>query len=379
MPWKVETSMSLRREFVGRARQEGANISQLCRGYGISRKTGYKWLGRYAAEGVEGLDERSRRPQRSPRQTPPEIEALVVAARQAHPAWGGRKLKSWLTGQGYAGLPAPSTITAILERQGLIDPAEACQHQPYQRFEMSRPNELWQMDFKGPLRLGNGQVCHPLTVLDDYSRFLVGLRACADEKGVTVQHELTRLFRLYGLPERMLMDNGAPWGDDAETRYTWLTVWLLRLGIGVSHGRPYHPQTQGKDERLHRTLEVALLVDLLVVDLLGCQGQFDPWRDVYNLERPHEALDLQPPATRYQSSPRPFPETLPPLVYPADLCVRKVDSSGKLSFRGQPYRVGRAFAGLPVGLRFDDLTDGRVLVFLGEHVVRLLDLHTASC
>jgi transposase InsO family protein len=301
-----------------------------------------------------------------------------VVARQAHPAWGGRKLRSWLTRQGYAGLPAPSTITAILKRQVLIDPEEARQHQPYQRFEMSHPNELWQMDFKGPLRLGNGQVCHPLTVLDDCSRFLVGLRACANEQGVTVQHELTGLFRLYSLPERMLMDHGAPWGDDAETPYTWLTVWLLRLGIGVSHGRPYHPQTQGKDERPHRTLEAELLVDLLVADLLACQDQFDPWRDVYNLERPHEALNLQPPITRYQSSPRPFPETLPPLVYPADLEIRKVDSSGKLSFRGHPYRIGRAFAGLPVGLRSDDLVDGRVLVFLGEHLVRFLDLHTPA-
>lgn len=332
--------MSLRREFVAQARQEGANISALCRSYGISRNTGYKWLKRYAGGGAQALADQSRQPHRSPRQTSAAGEALVVAAREAHPAWGGRKLKRWLEDQGHLHLPAPSTITAILRRRGLLDPAESSKHQAYQRFEMEAPNELWQMDFKGYFQMGNGHPCHPLTVLDDHSRFLVGLRACPNETRETVQQHLTDIFRTYGLPQRMVMDNGAPWGDDAPTAHTRLTVWLLLLGIAVTHGRPRHPQTQGKDERLHRTLGEELLARVVLDDLFATQRAFDTWRDEYNLDRPHDALALAPPVTRFQPSNRPFPATLPPLVYPADMLVRKVDVTGRISLRNRPVRIG---------------------------------------
>ncbi len=376
MPWKASTTMSLRQEWVSKALEEGANISQLCRDYGISRKTGYKWLKRYAEAGESGLVEQSRRPKSSPCQTAGEVERLIVAAREAHPAWGGRKLKRWLEDQGHTSLPAPSTITAILRRQGQLDPAESLKHQPFQRFEMGAPNELWQMDFKGPFCLEDGQACHPLTVLDDHSRFLVGLRACPDETYLTVQQQLTELFRCYGLPQRMLMDNGSPWGDTGQAPYTRLTVWLLRLGIAVSHGRAYHPQTQGKDERLHRTLKAELLTRSPLPDLQACQRAFDAWRDVYNLQRPHEALDLRPPVSRFQPSDRPFPETLPPLVYPAEMLVRKVDATGRISLRNRPLRVGKAFCGYPVGLSPDLLTDGVFHVFFGSFEIRILDLRS---
>ncbi|MCD4828249.1 MAG: IS481 family transposase [Candidatus Cloacimonetes bacterium] len=379
MPWKAQTPMSLKQEFVRKAHEPESNMSELCQLYGISRKTGYKWLKRYRAAGQAGLVDQSRRPQSSPQQTSPEVEQLVVAAREQQPTWGGRKLKRWLEDRGHTGIPAPSTITAILHRYAMVPPAESAKHTAYQRFEMSTPNALWQMDFKGQIRLANGQACHPLTVLDDHSRFLVGLRACANQQHETVQAQLTDLFRTYGLPARMLMDNGPPWGDPGGARYTRLTVWLLHLGIAVSHGRPYHPQTQGKDERLHRTLKYDLLVRRTLLNLPDAQIQFDPWRDVYNLDRPHEALDLSTPITRYQPSPRSFPATLPPIEYPATYAVRKVDSNGKISFRNQPWLIGKAFRGQRVGLRPDDVLDGQWHVFFDHFEITSLDLHTKQC
>lgn len=349
-------------------------MSELCRRYGISRQTGYKWLQRYRQGGLEGLADQSRRPNHSPRQTARMVEALVVAARQSHPAWGGRKLRRWLVNRGHTDVPAPSTITAILRRYGLLDPAQSHKHRPVQRFEMSGPNELWQMDFKGYFPAGDGQACHPLTVLDDHSRFLVGLRACPNETRHTVQQHLTDLFRTYGLPQRMLMDNGSPWGGTTQARYTRLTVWLLQLGVGVSHGQAYHPQTQGKDERLHRTLQAELLATHAMPNLPACQRAFDIWRDLYNFERPHEALALGVPVTRFQPSERPFPETLPTLTYPPDMVVRKVDVSGRISFHNRPVRIGKAFQGYPVALVPEPLVDGLFHVFFGPFEIRTLDL-----
>ena len=358
MPWKAQTPMSQREDFVQQASQEGTDISALCRGYGISRKTGYKWLGRYRSLGPTGLADQSRRPQHAPTQTPAAVEQVIIQARQQHPAWGARKLKAYLEQQGQTRLPSTSTVHAILQRHGLIEAAEAHKHRPYQRFERAAPNELWQMDFKGAFALDEGGRCYPLTVLDDHSRFLVGLHACANQQTETVQQRLTGVFQEYGLPERMLMDNGSPWGDDAERRWTRFTVWLLRLGIGVTHGRPYHPQTQGKDERLHRTLQAELLSRCRFASLADSQPHFDNWRWQYNYQRPHQALSQQPPASRYQPSPRPFPERLPELVYPDGLPLRRVDAYGKVSFRNRPLHVGRAFAGewIALHLQPDDAT-----------------------
>ena len=375
MPWKEATTMSQREEFVTKALEEDANVSKLCQAYGISRKTGYKWLKRYRAEGREGLRDRSRQPRHSPTQTPKQIEQAILDARQKHPAWGGRKLKRWLENRGHTDLPTPSTITAILRRHGQLDPKETAKHQPYTRFEKARPNELWQMDFKGHFRVGNGERCHPLTVLDDHSRFLIGLKACRDETRHTVQGHLTAFFRAYGLPERMLMDNASPWGDNNTYRpYTALTVWMLRLSIRISHSRPYHPQTLGKDERLHRTLQAELLSRTTFHTLPDCQPKFDLWRDVYNLERPHEALGLNPPIACYHPSQRPFPEVLPQPVYPDGCAIRQVDHHGRVSFQGQPLRVGKAFRGQAIGLQHDQHEDGLVQVFFNNILIRTLDL-----
>jgi transposase InsO family protein len=365
--------MSLREEFVTLAAVPGANMTSLCARFGVSRKTGYKWLARHRAGHVDALRDRSRRPRRSPAQTVPEMEQLVVRLRQQHPAWGGRKLERRLEDLGHTGVPVPSTITAILRRHGLLTENRAGCPRSYTRFEHAAPNDLWQMDFKGHFALMNRQRCHPLTVLDDHSRFSVGLRACENEQGLTVQQELTAIFRRYGLPWRMLMDNGPPWrGSNADQAHTPLTVWLLRLGIAVVHGRPYHPQTQGKDERFHRTLDVELLQRTALRDLPHTQQHFDAWRDDYNLHRPHEALAMEVPARRYQSSPRAFPEQLPPVEYAADVVVRKVQAGGRIRFQRHEARVGYPFIGECVGLRATD-TDGVWNVYFGPLPLGRLD------
>jgi transposase InsO family protein len=343
--------MEQRIEFVERAKEAKANISELCRRYGISRKTGYKWLKREQEGGVAGLADRSRRPKRSPRQTDASQEAQVLAARSQYPDWGGRKIRGLLEDQGVSQAPAASTITSILRRNGQIDAQEALKHKPFERFERDLPNELWQMDFKGYFRLTGGGFCHPLTVLDDHSRFLLGLKACANQTAETVQAHLTAIFQAYGLPERMLMDNGSPWGYDQGHPYTWLTAWLIRLGIHISHGRPYHPQTQGKDERLHRTLQLEVIQRHTLNNLQDSQLVFDAWWRTYNYVRPHEALQMDVPAAHYQPSSRPFPSCLPPVTYPENDLIRKVDEAGKIYFHNHAFRVGKAFCHQPVAVR----------------------------
>src|SRR5579872_1993809 len=257
VPWLSRSTMSLRKELVTLASQEGANKRALFRRYGIEPRIGYKWLKRYETEGDSGLADRSRRPRSSPDRTPAAMEEKIIGLRRRHPCWGGRKLRRRLVELGGEGVPSASTITAILKRHGLIDVSASDQHRAFQRFEKEKPNELWQMDFKGHFATEAGR-CHPLTVLDDHSRFALTIRACTDEARQTVQQALSGVFRRYGVPERILADNGPPWGEP-EGGWTVLAVWLLRLGIGLTHGRPYHPQTQGKDERFHRTLKAEVI------------------------------------------------------------------------------------------------------------------------
>jgi len=377
MPWKEITQMSQRQEFVLLASAPDANLSQLSARFAISRKTAYKWLARYQAAGLQGLADQSRRPQTSPCQTSPDIEQLVLTLRDQHPAWGGRKLHARLQALGHQPLPAPSTITAILHRHQKIPPETAAAHRAWHRFEHAHPNDLWQMDFKGDFQTAAGR-CYPLTILDDHSRFALGLRACGDTKTASVQATLTAVFRRYGLPWRMTMDNGHPWGlySGGSCRWTQLTVWLLRLGVRVSHSRPFHPQTQGKDERFHRTLKAELLRDYAWRDLSECQQRFDGWRDLYNCERPHEALQMAVPASRYQASNRPFPEPLPAVEYPDDKLVRRVQSNGTIFVKQRGYFIGEAFRGLEVALR-PTTTDGLYEVWFCYQAIQKLDLRAA--
>jgi transposase InsO family protein len=378
MSWQEVTRVSLREEFVQLAMQDGVNKRELCRRFKISPQTGYKWLRRYAAQGARGLEDRSRRPHQSPSRTKAAIEQQVIELRaESRNCWGGRKLSRQLLKRGGPQL-APSTITSILRRAGLIDPALAAAATSYRRFERSEPNEPWQMDFKGHFPLVNGRRCHPLTVLDDHSRFALVLSACGDERADTVQAALTTTFRRCGLPAAMLMDNGGPWAGGPEHSWTSLSLWLVRLGIHVSHGRAYHPQTQGKDERFHRTLQVELLRHFNFTSLEHCQREFDRFRDRYNVERPHDALGLETPASRYRISPLPFPETLPPIEYPPGVEVRKVQSNGWFSYRGREFRATEALRGLPIGLRPAAEADAQREVLFCHEVIARIDLNHAD-
>ena len=371
MPWKKVSIMEQRKEFLAFARQPGANRAELCRRFGLSRNTAYRLLARADAGGPDALAELSRRPHHCPGQTPQAVETHILAVRDAHPAWGARKLHVYLSRESGLVLPAPSTITAILRRNLRLPPLAEAPQRPYKRFERDAPNDLWQMDFKGHFKLREGR-CHPLTLLDDHSRFNLCLDACADETATTVKACLTKLFRRYGLPNQILCDNGSPWGCGLQ-RHTVISVWLLHLGIHVTHGRPSHPQTQGKEERFHKTLKAEVLRDRLFDDGPHCQRVFEAWRDVYNLERPHEALGGAVPASRYQPSPRAFPEVLPPLEYsPGDL-VRKVQDRGLVKFKGLDFWLSKAFHGYPIALRPQNI-DGCFWVYFGRFKIGRLDL-----
>ena len=379
MPWKTLSAMSQRKEFVSLARADGSNMAQLCERFGISRPTGYKWVQRGARDGDAGLIALSRRPHHSPRRTHDALEAAVVSVRQAHPAWGGRKIAQVLRNNGMEHVPAASTITDILRRHSLIDPHEADKHRAWKRFEHALPNDLWQMDFKGHFALTDARTrCHPLTILDDHSRFSIAIRACAQETRAVVRMELIRVFRQYGMPLCMLCDNGPPWGMPAEYGgYTQLSVWLIRMGIHVSHGRPYHPQTQGKDERFHRTLNAEVLHHHQLDSFDACQLAFDTWRDVYNCERPNQGINMQTPVTRYQPSPRGFPEQLPPIEYGPDDLVRKVQAKGDINFRGRILTLSKALKGQSVAVRPTN-DDGVYGVYFCQQFICEIDLREHS-
>lgn len=377
MPWKEATSMSLRWEFVQAALQADANLTELCRRFDISRKTGYKWLARYEAAGSDprSLVDRSRRPQHSPWRTPEAMEEAILEVRDAHPPWGGRKIRAYLLNSGHVEVPSASTITSILRRHGRLDAEKSDKHRAFQRFEMDHPNKLWQMDFKGYFPLAKGGYCHPLTILDDHSRFLLELKACPDETRDTVQTSLIAVFRRYGLPERLLLDNGPPWGSGSHGRYTRLGAWLMRMGIRVIHSRPYHPQTLGKDERLHRTLQAEVIDQSSLETLDECQVTFDWWRPVYNEQRPHEALGMLPPASHYHPSARVYPEMLPPVLYDMHDTVRKVDASGKIYFRNLSFRIGKGFSGQPVAVRPSDLDGEFEIWYCQQRIAKISLLH----
>ena len=355
MPWKALSVLDHRREFVRLALCGDVSVAELCRRFGISRQTGFTLLRRYREEAEAGLADRSRRPLSSPRQVPAQMAARILDLRAAHPRWGGRKLARRLRDLGVAGVPAPSTVTEVLRRAGQIDPAEAQRHKPFTRFERAAPNELWQIDFKGHFATRSGR-CHPLTVLDDHSRYSLGIAACHRETLAEVQQRLTGLFRQYGLPGAILCDNGSPWGATGHTgnlavQRTAFEVWLMRLGVATLHGRPRHPQTQGKEERFHRTLDVELLQARQFTDLDDCQQAFNTWRHIYNEQRPHEALDLAVPASRYQPSRHSFPDALPGPQYHASDKIRRVGVHGYIQWQGQKVPLSLAFVGLDVALR----------------------------
>jgi transposase InsO family protein len=367
--------MSLRQEFVLLASQHSVTFTELCQRFNISRQTGYTWVNRHAQHGDAALADQSRRPLASPSITPPAIEREVLRLREAHPAWGGRKISQRLKDLGFTAVPAPSTVTSILHRHGLISPAASDAATPWQRFEHAHPNALWQMDFKGDFAVLEQGRCHPLTVLDDHSRYNIVLQACRRTDTATVQACLREAFSRYGLPVRMNTDNGSPWGSPGQPgQLTELAVWLIRLGIRLGYSRPYHPQTNGKDERFHRSLKAEVLNGRSFVTHDQVQCELERWRRIYNHERPHEALDMKTPATRYQPSARPMPTILGEPDYAADDIVLRVKSNGVIDFRGRRLKVSNALRGLPVAARKSPTQDGIVEFWFAHHRILTLDL-----
>jgi transposase InsO family protein len=354
--------MSQRREFCLLASKLGSNMSDLCRRFKITRRTGYKWLDRYNARGVDGLIDESRRPHYFPNQTESEIENYVIRLRKEDPEWGSKKLHKLICNDKETGkykhetVPCKTTITKILGRNGLIDSTRSKLFKDFERFERQYANELWQMDYKGWFRLMNSQQCHPLTITDDHSRFNICLEACKNQREATVQNSLINVFRKYGLPYMMLADNGGPWGASGKEPiegircYTTLEKWLIQLNITLIHGRPYHPQTQGKEERFHRTLKQELIDHEQFHDHEHCQKRFDIWREKYNCIRPHESLDFKTPAEVYELSCKIYPEKIKPYEYNMTDVKRKVDK-GTISFKNKAIRVGHAFDSEYVALR----------------------------
>lgn len=365
MPWSQVTVVDQRREFVHLAGQPGANISELCRRFQISRKTGYKWLGRV------DLEDQSRRPRTSPSRTTQDLEAKVLAVRDRHPAWGARKIAHVLMRDQQIAL-AVSTVNAVLQRHGRISERASQAAVPWKRFEHEAANDLWQMDFKGHFATG-AQRCHPLTVLDDHSRFNIVLQALGNEQTGEVRSVLQRTFERYGLPQRINTDNGPPWGTAGQGTLSGLGVWLIRLGVRLSHSRPLHPQTNGKDERFHRTLMAEVLTHRQFRDLDHAQEHMARWRHVYNFERPHQGIDMATPASRYTPSTRAMPHKLPPIEYvPGDL-VRRVQQGGLISLCGRQFRVGSALQGQPVACR-PLAQDGSFAVFFCHQKVAQISL-----
>ena len=368
MSWKEMSAMDLRLEFVSLALAEGANIKALCEHFNIGRTTAYKWLKRFQCEGRDGLRDQSRRPHTSPNQTAPEPEQQILALNIEHTGWGARKIKGCLERRGCT-MPAASTVHAILKRNDRIDP-QAGLVRPFTSFEHEQPNDLWQMDFKGHVPMRTGR-CHPLTLLDDHSRFFLTIAACGNEQRGTVQAHLINAFRQYGLPDRMTMDNGSPWGGEPDA-YTGLEIWIMRQGIRVSHSRPYHPQTQGKLERQHRSMIREVFKGMCLIDLSSAQLTLDEWRQVYNHERPHGGIGMQVPASRYTSSSRAYQEVLAPIEYGSDLNVRKVQANGEIYLQGQVWKLGKGFVGERVGVR-EGSQDGQYDVFWGSHRIAQID------
>ena len=385
MPFIIKSTMSQRLEFCILASRPESNISNLCKRFDITRRTGYKWLERYFEENAAGLLDRSRRPKRSPNKTPKEIEDYVIKKRIADPVWGSLKLHKIICNdkeQGlytYHAVPCRSAINKILNRNGLINPNLSKESRAFERFEYDYPNELWQMDYKGYFRLLNRELCHPLTITDDHSRFNICLKACSNQREQTVQQELINVFRRYGMPYMILTDNGSPWGSagvekaDGLRSFTTLEKWLIQLNVKLVHGRPYHPQTQGKEERFHRTLKQELIDREQFRDHGHCQRRFDLWRDKYNCIRPHESIGLRTPADLYTPSIKSYPEKLPVYEYESSEIKRKVQDKGIINFKNKEFKVGKAFIGDYVAIR-ESLQNNTYEIYFCNQLIRTITL-----
>jgi putative transposase len=367
MPWSETNRMEERARFVLDALQGHFTMTELCYRYGVSRKTGYKWIARYHGEGAQGCNDRLRSPRNHPNKTRALIVKQVIQARRKHPGWGPRTLHGYLIERHPdVAWPCPSTIGAILKRHGLVKKRR--RRTPRMvwrppRTRPDRPNRVWTADFKGQFRLGNGTLCYPLTVADAFSRYLLVGRALRSTAVKPARRVFEEAFREYGLPEIMHTDNGVPFcSPNTPLALSTLSVWFLKLGIGLERSRPGKPQDNGSHERMHRTLkeEVAHPPRYSFVTQ---QRALDRFRRCYNEERPHHALNLQTPARHYAPSPRPYPDELPDVEYPAHFEVRWVSKIGVVNWKRKRIFVSTALAHEPLG--FEHVAEDLWSVFFG--------------
>jgi putative transposase len=386
MPWQVTSPMDQRLQFVREARRQHDDMAAICRRFGISRKTGYKWLNRYEEGGVVALEELSRRPHHSPQATEAAVLTAVLEVRRHHPTWGGKKLAATLMRR-WPSLRrcAPSTIALLLKRHGLITSSRrrrALAHpgRPSPLSSMTEPNAVWTADFKGQFPTRDGVLCYPLTVADGASRFLLACRALPSVRTRDTKPMFERLFRERGLPDCIRTDNGVPFATIALARLSPLSVWWIRLGIRPELIQPGHPEQNGRHERMHRTMK-AETQRPPAGSRTAQQRAFDRFRNIFNEERPHEALGQQTPAMCYRESLREFPSSLPPLEYPSHWEVRRVSSNGGVRWHKHWVNVSHVL-GLE-DIAFEETGDGLWDVHFGPLVLghfheRLLRIEDAN-
>lgn len=377
MPWKACCVMNERMKFLGEYLKQDQPLSTLCRKYGISRKTGYKWIHRYVLDGPVGLFERSRAPQHHPDAVSEAVVKRILRLREQKPRRGPRKLRAWLMEhEPDVTWPSISTIGRILARHGKIIPRTTRRRTPpYTRpFQQSTsPNAVWCADFKGWFRTGDGQRCEPLTVTDSFSRYLLACRILPRTTQRYVREVFDGLFRVYGLPWAIRTDNGSPFAGRAIGGLSRLSVWWIKLGIWPERIEPGCPQQNGRHERFHRTLkdETASPPKASLIDQ---QQAFDWFRRDYNEDRHHEALGDVPPGKVYHKSNRPYPTRPPEMVYPDHMIIRKVKPSGQIWWQGKELHVSETLVGEPVA--FEPMNDGLYQLYYGPVTLAVYDERT---
>lgn len=377
MPWSQRLPMDEKTQFIADYLRQTQDMTELCGHYGISRKTGYKWIARYLEEGPQGLEERSRRPEHCPRATAPEIVGALLEARRHHPSWGAKKLLN-LLGKRLPEdeLPGRSTVCEILSRHGLVPKKRRRRvigHPGPPVSESLAPNDVWCADFKGQFKTGDGIYCYPLTVTDNYSRYLLGCQGLLSTSVADAKPVFTRLFKEFGLPLRIRTDNGVPFATTTLARLSQLSAWWVRLGILPELIEPGKPQQNGRHERMHRTLK-AETTRPAAATCRAQQRRFNRFLREFNDERPHEALDMATPAEYYRPSPRPMPNRIPPLEYPDRFETRYVSYNGGIRWKKGWVNVSITCAGEYVGL--EEIDDGVWNVYFGPlKLGRLLERH----